>query len=158
VTPGRAPGDRGSATIWLLGTCLLVIALGLTCVTVVSAMVARHRARAAADLAALAGARYAVDGPATACQQATVVAAANGAAVTGCRLDGFDLIVSVSVPVAGAPAGIGPASATARAGPVTTGPPEPAPEPSGKPSPPGRTQVTRPLAPPPPHQRGRGHR
>lgn len=141
--PGR---DSGSATVWVLGAGLLVTTLGLTCVLAVSATAARHRAQAAADLAALAGARYAALGPATACAQAATVVRDNGATLTGCHLDGLDLVVDVSVPVAGAPAGLDTATATARAGPVTIQPPPVHPRPPVPPRPP----PVRPQSKPPP--------
>jgi hypothetical protein len=43
--------------------------------------------------------------------------AANGARMAGCRLDGLDVVVTAEVAVSGAPAGLGPARASARAGP-----------------------------------------
>jgi secretion/DNA translocation related TadE-like protein len=69
----------------------------------------RHRAQVAADLGALAGARYAVDGAGTVCGHAGEIVAANGGRLVKCRLDGLDLVVTAQV---------GPARATARAGPV----------------------------------------
>ncbi|HKD97003.1 MAG TPA: Rv3654c family TadE-like protein [Micromonosporaceae bacterium] len=110
--------DQGSATVWVLSACVLVVSIGLACVVAVAAVVGRHRAQAAADLAALAGARYAALGEAAACAAAGAVVDANGARVTACRLDGLDLVVSVAVEVPGAPAALGPARATARAGPA----------------------------------------
>ncbi|MGW6687458.1 Rv3654c family TadE-like protein [Streptomyces sp. NPDC054961] len=52
------------------------------------AVVARHRAAAAADLAALAAAATWAHGPEAACAAAVRVAAAQGARVTGCVLSG----------------------------------------------------------------------
>jgi len=107
-------GDRGSASVWLLCAGLVVVAFGLTGALAGAAATARHRAQAAADLGALAGARYAVDGEPTACARAAAIVAANGARMTGCRLDGVDLVVTAAVPLAG----VGTASGVARAGPV----------------------------------------
>jgi secretion/DNA translocation related TadE-like protein len=85
-------------------------------------MAARHRAQVAADLGALAGARYAVAGQDTACRRAAVIVTRNGARIAGCRLDGLDLVVTAEVAVSGAPAGLGPARASARAGPARATP------------------------------------
>jgi secretion/DNA translocation related TadE-like protein len=107
-------GERGSASVWLLCAGLLVVAFGLTGAIAAAAATGRHRAQAAADLGALDGARYAVDGEGVACARAALLVAANGARMTACRLDGLDLVVAAEVPVAGA----GTARGVARAGPV----------------------------------------
>lgn len=80
-----------------------------------SAVLARHRAQAAADLAALGAAARLPTGPAAACLQARSLAEAMRATVQSCRVDGLDVIVTVAVGT-----GLrvsGPASAAARAGP-----------------------------------------
>jgi secretion/DNA translocation related TadE-like protein len=107
-------GDRGSASVWLLCAGAVVLAFGLTGALAGAAATGRHRAQAAADLGALAGARYALDGGAAACARAAAIVAANRARMAGCRLDGVDLIVVAEVPVAG----VGTARGAARAGPV----------------------------------------
>lgn len=86
-----------------------------------SAVVARHRAQAAADLAALAGAQHALYGAAPACVEVGVIARRMGAAVTRCVVEDLDVVVAVSVPVMLGRFGVGPARAAARAGPVTEG-------------------------------------
>ena len=53
-TPG---GERGSATVWVLALSGVLAVLGAACLLVGVAVVARHRAGAAADMAALAGGR-----------------------------------------------------------------------------------------------------
>jgi secretion/DNA translocation related TadE-like protein len=114
---GRAR-DRGSASVWLLAVGLVLVAAGAGGGTIGAAHVASHRAQAAADLGALAGAARAIEGPAAACARAAQLVAANGARLVDCRLDGLDLTVTVEV-TAAALAGIGrAATATARAGPV----------------------------------------
>jgi len=58
--------ERGSATIWVLACCALVMLVGFLGVARTQAVLARHRAGAAADLAALAGAgRIGVGGDVT---------------------------------------------------------------------------------------------
>jgi secretion/DNA translocation related TadE-like protein len=104
--------DRGSASIWLLAVGFVVVAVGIGAALVGVALTDRHRARVAADLGALAGARYAVDGTGPACERAGRIVAANGGWLVECRLDGLDLVVTAQV---------GPARAAARAGPVRAG-------------------------------------
>ena len=74
-----------------------------------SAVVARHRAQAAADLAALAAAVRLPEGPDAACGQASVIAQAMSAAVVDCTVDDLDAVVTVRA---------GKAQAAARAGPA----------------------------------------
>lgn len=74
-----------------------------------SAVVARHRAQAAADMAALAAAARLPEGAELACGQASVIANAMNADVAGCDVDELDVVVTVHA---------GRARAAARAGPV----------------------------------------
>jgi secretion/DNA translocation related TadE-like protein len=110
--------DRGGATIWLLASGLLVVLLGAAMAGVGAAVVARHRAQAAADLGALAGALHALAGEQEACDRAASIVAANGARIIRCRLDGFDISVTAAVSPAGYAALAGAAEASARAGPA----------------------------------------
>ncbi|AVT39790.1 helicase [Plantactinospora sp. BB1] len=110
--------DRGSATLWLLAVGLVLVVLSLGAAAIGAARVARHQARVAADLGALAGATQVLAGPDRACARATAIAAANSARVTGCTLDGLDLLVTAEVTVEPLPGMTRVASATARAGPV----------------------------------------
>ena len=79
-----------------------------------SAVVARHRAQAAADLAALAAAARLPSGAQAACARATVVAREMRVDDARCEVDDLDVVVTVRVMVVFA----GAASAAARAGPV----------------------------------------
>lgn len=81
-----------------------------------AAVIARHRAQAAADLAALAGAARLPDGPAAACATAHSLARRMGASESHCAVDGLDVVVTIAVALPGAR--LGPAQAGARAGPV----------------------------------------
>jgi secretion/DNA translocation related TadE-like protein len=110
--------DDGGATVWLLATGLLVVLLGAAMATAGAAVVARHRAQAAADLGALAGAPLAVDGEAAACRAAEAIVRANGAWLRRCWRQGVDLLVTVEVRPPGPAAVFGSAHASARAGPV----------------------------------------
>lgn len=74
-----------------------------------SAVIARHRAQAAADLSALAAAAGLPEGVGAACRRASVIAGAMRAGVVDCAVDDLDVVVTVQA---------GPARAAARAGPV----------------------------------------
>jgi secretion/DNA translocation related TadE-like protein len=110
-------GDRGSASVWVLAIGLVVLVAAQAFAVVGSAMVARHRAQAAADLAALAAAMKVLEGESVACARAAEVSAHNGASLVACRLDGLDVIVTVEVAAAGS-VRWGAAQRSARAGPV----------------------------------------
>ncbi|MCI0685706.1 MAG: flp pilus-assembly TadE/G-like family protein [Sporichthyaceae bacterium] len=119
MTAARPAGgtDRGSATIFGLIAVVLVTLVGMAGVLLGYAVVGRHRAAAAADLAALAGAARAVDGSAPACAVVGEVASANGASISNCRLDGLAVEVVTEVrlpPLFGVPV---VARSRARAGP-----------------------------------------
>ncbi len=115
-----ADRERGSATVWTVALAGVLAAVGLAAVLVGAAVVARHRAASAADLAALAAASRAVAGDPAACATAGEVAQANGAALTGCTVGGGAVVeVSVEVGVRLGPLGSRHAAAVARAGPVS---------------------------------------
>lgn len=81
-------GERGSATVWSLGVVAVLLALFTAGLLLVQAVVLRHRAGAAADLAALAAADHALDGRERACALAAKVATAQGARLAGCTVTG----------------------------------------------------------------------
>ena len=119
---GRPPHDeRGSATVVMLGVIASVLMLTISGLLLASAVLASHRARAAADLAALAAAGVLMRGePAlAACQSAAQVAEANHGRVQRCIASGTEVRLSVAVP-AGVK-GVGVATARARAGPGPSG-------------------------------------
>jgi secretion/DNA translocation related TadE-like protein len=97
---------------------LLVITSGA--VYVGAAVIARHRAQSAADMAALAGAAVMPDGPAIACSRASDVARAMGGTVTACEAHDLDVIVTVGVSPGVGASILGTAAAVARAGPSDT--------------------------------------
>jgi secretion/DNA translocation related TadE-like protein len=74
-----------------------------------SAVIARHRAQAAADMAALAAAARLPEGRQAACDRASVLAQTMDADVAACEVDDLDVVVTVQV---------GRARASARAGPA----------------------------------------
>ncbi len=83
-----------------------------------AAVIARHRAQAAADLAALAGAAYVPAGTDAACAQASVLARSMGATAVECAVDGLDILVTLEAPTTLGLSWMGPARAIARAGPA----------------------------------------
>lgn len=108
--PNRA--DRGSATVVSLGLVAVLLAVFAAVLLMDQAVTTRHRAGAAADLAALAAADHALDGERTACALAARVASAQGAVLRTCSLTGEVSDVTASV---------GRARARSRAGPAASG-------------------------------------
>lgn len=115
--PGGSPSrERGSGSVLVVAVCLVVLLVSVGALAVTGVVLAGHRARSAADLAALAGAARVRDGaPGEACAQAGRVASANGATVDACRVAGDVVELRTRVEVAGR---LGPARAEARAGPA----------------------------------------
>jgi len=98
----------------------VLVTLTVACVYLGSAVVARHRAQAAADLAALAAAGGLARGAQAGCARAVAVAEAMRTAIADCSVVGLDVVVAVDVSVALGRFGIGTARAIARAGPVNS--------------------------------------
>jgi secretion/DNA translocation related TadE-like protein len=109
-------GERGSATVLMAGVMVLAGFLIAVSLQLASAIVARHRAGAIADLSALAAASGTTQPEG--CEQARRVAAANGGRLLNCRMlaDG-SMTVDVGLGGGGLP---GPARASARAGQTTS--------------------------------------
>ena len=105
----------------MLGVIASVLILTISGLMLASAVLASHRARAAADLAALAAAGVLMRGgpPFAACESAADVAALNHAGVQQCIVSGTEVRLRVAV-VAGVK-GVGVASARSRAGPGPSG-------------------------------------
>ena len=118
----RPTGERGSATVWVIALSAVLAVVGTAVVLVGVATVARHRAGAAADLAALAAAGRAARGEPGPCGLAADVAKANAATLVSCTVD-VDAVVDlrVSVPLRLGRLGSWTANARARAGPVPAG-------------------------------------
>ncbi len=111
-------GDRGSATVWTVGGIGVIVTLLTALLWFVAAVVTRHRAESAADLAALAAASTAVAGEQRACDEARWVTDHMGVELRSCRLSGWDALVEVVAQPPAALQQFGPAAARARAGPV----------------------------------------
>ena len=119
--PSLLRAERGSATLVAVAMMAVLMALTVGGVYVGSAVIARHRAQAAADLAALAAAAQLADGSGAACMHALSLTRAMHTALTQCAVDDLDVVVTVDASVALGRLGVGPARATARAGPVEAG-------------------------------------
>jgi secretion/DNA translocation related TadE-like protein len=96
---------------------MVAVLLSITCGAgyLGAAVVARHRAQAAADLGALAAAARLAGGPEAACAQATVVAEQMRTRAADCVVDDLDIVVTVEARLV--VGGWGSARAAARAGP-----------------------------------------
>lgn len=119
---GTSRRDAGAGSVLLLGVVGVLALLGAGTGVLGQASIARHRAEAAADLAALAAADAALGRASEApCARASRTAAANAARLAACDPDA-DGNVTVTVVVAPRaalwPGSLGPARATARAGPA----------------------------------------
>jgi len=95
---------------------LLAITVGGLCVG--AAVIARHRAQSAADLASLAAAGRLADGSDNACSRASALARDMRTTVTHCVVEDLDVVVTVETRVTLGRIAMGSARATARAGPV----------------------------------------
>lgn len=80
--------DRGSATVWSVGAIAVLCVVFGVALAMGQAAVARHRAAAGADLAALAAADHWTEGASAACARAARVAAAQGTRLVRCALVG----------------------------------------------------------------------
>ncbi|WP_018547958.1 Rv3654c family TadE-like protein [Streptomyces sp. LaPpAH-108] len=137
-TAHRGRGDQGSATVWSLGAVAVLCVVFGAVLALGHAVVVRHRAAGAADLAALAAADHWAEGDVAACARAEQVATAQGARLVRCVLSGEISDVSAGV-------GRGPftAEVRSRAGPATdsTGP---VPDPGAPASPPSHSPTRSP--------------
>jgi secretion/DNA translocation related TadE-like protein len=121
-TDGTLCSDRGSATVWTVGAIAVLCVVFGAVLAMGQAVVVRHRAAGAADLAALAAADHWADGGTAACAQADRVARAQHARLVRCAVEGeVSDVTAVS--------GSRPfdAEVRSRAGPVTPQEPEPSP-------------------------------
>ena len=92
--------ERGSATVLMAAIMGVVVTLSAAALVIAGYLVGHHRARSAADLAALSGAAAHARGE-DACEQARRIARQNGAKVTSCTRvgDEIDFVVTVRTAV-----------------------------------------------------------
>lgn len=110
--------DEGGVTVLAALVLLAVITVSVMVVQVGSVVAARHRVQAAADLSAIGAARALDRGEEQACDLAAILAERGGARVQECRVEGWDVVVTVTAPVFLGRFGVPEASASARAGPA----------------------------------------
>jgi secretion/DNA translocation related TadE-like protein len=111
--------DRGVATVWATGAIAVLVSLAVFGLHLGEAMVARHQAESASDLAALAGAAEVVAGKQYACAQARRVTDRMRVQLASCHLRGLDVLVEVTAQPRGWLGGLGSVSGRARAGSAT---------------------------------------
>jgi secretion/DNA translocation related TadE-like protein len=111
----RTFSDRGSATVFAAAISLVLVMAATAAVIVVAVVLAGHRARSAADLAALAAATAEVGGS-DACSAARVNARTNGAEMVTCRVIGEAQSFVVGVTVSASTGLRAPLPATVSAG------------------------------------------
>ncbi|MEV0337164.1 Rv3654c family TadE-like protein [Nocardia sp. NPDC050717] len=114
----RRRGDEGGATAFACIALAGLIVLTVVIAQVGAAVVARHRAQAAADLGALAAAGLLTEGPEAGCAEAGTLAKRMGVSVRQCEVEQWDVVVVVVAEVSFGVFGARTVSATARAGPV----------------------------------------
>ncbi|MFE7171102.1 Rv3654c family TadE-like protein [Streptomyces sp. NPDC057616] len=110
-------GDRGSATVWSVGAIAVLCVVFGVVLALGQAVVVRHRAAGAADLAALAAADHWADGGQAACTTAGRLARAQHSRLVRCVVVGEISDVTAA-------SGRGPFAAEVRA---RAGPAEPVP-------------------------------
>lgn len=113
-----AADDRGVATVWTAWIVAVLVCAAAFIYWIGAAVTTRHHTEAAADLAALAAAAHAPDGPASACERARQVATRMDTILLTCRWKEGDALVEVRSALSGQLAKFGSADARARAGPV----------------------------------------
>ncbi|WP_328821053.1 Rv3654c family TadE-like protein [Nocardia sp. CY41] len=114
----RVSGDEGVATVFVCLALVALIGVTLLLAQVGVVVVARHRAQAAADMAALAAAGALVEGVDAACAEADGVARWMGTRIRVCEAAEWDATVTVERNVPIGLYGDRVVRASARAGPV----------------------------------------
>lgn len=117
--PPRDPAE-GSASLLVAIWVIALTSVAAVGFVLASALTARAKVQAAADLGALAGATAVLHDGTHACSRAGVIVAANGAHLVLCAIEGASMRVEVSAPAPGAvhwliPGRAGPLRARARA-------------------------------------------
>ncbi|GAA5048007.1 Rv3654c family TadE-like protein [Nocardia callitridis] len=114
----RLRADAGVATVFTCFAVIGLIGMSLLIGQVGVVTVARHRAQAAADLAALAAAGAIAEGADAGCTRASDIARRMGARIGECAVVGWDVTVAVERNVPSGLLGDPTVRAIARAGPV----------------------------------------
>lgn len=109
--------DEGGVTVLAAFALTALLVVVIAVVHVGSAVSARHRAQSAADLSALAAASALDRGVADACSTAEELVERMEGTLSDCVIDGWDVVVEVSISVPLGRFGVRDAVASARAGP-----------------------------------------
>ncbi len=109
------------ATVWAAGAIVALLVVGALLYALGAAVLVRHRATGAADLAALAAAGGVTAGEAAACARARWVTDRMAVRLLTCRFDQVDALVEVEAALPGLLAGFTGPVARARAGPAAHG-------------------------------------
>lgn len=117
VLGSRRRDERGVATLHGISLIGLLTVFALVCTCAAAMFATNRRSQSAADLAALAGAG-AIGNGADPCAAAHRIAARNDAALTDCRVDGWEVAVAVQIRTPRLFGARYPMRARARAGPV----------------------------------------
>ncbi|GAA0374921.1 hypothetical protein Acor_43070 [Acrocarpospora corrugata] len=110
--------ERGAGTVWVVVGMALVWVVAVVGVQVGVGRVAWNRARLAADLGALAAAKWAFADPENACGRARRIVEVNGAVLASCAVAGGVVEVSASVEVSLPGLGTRTFATSAKAGPA----------------------------------------
>lgn len=119
--PVNLSEDDGSATVTACLALAALLALTVLVTHVGGVIAARHRAQAAADLAALAAAAELPAGADAGCAAAEALGRHMKAGVVRCEVAGWDVLIEVEEKVPSGPFGSQSIRAIARAGPVEEG-------------------------------------
>lgn len=112
----RRADDAGFSTVMGAGLMMVVLAVAAAAVSLAAIGVTRHRAEAAADLAALAAADRVLEGNDTACKAAEDIVRDQGAVLQSCAVEGLDVVVTVALRPGGPLGALGQVRGRARAG------------------------------------------
>jgi secretion/DNA translocation related TadE-like protein len=122
VRARRGSSEWGAGSVLVLCAVAVVLSIVLGVAVLASGYHARHRAAAAADLAALAAAGHVRSGESAACAVAGTIAKANGGVLRRCETEGWQVVVAVGARITGPAAWLPDPIREARAGPAPVGP------------------------------------
>jgi secretion/DNA translocation related TadE-like protein len=112
----RPREEDGYSTVITLGFIAVLLMITGVLAAAGTVVVARHRAEAVADVAALSAAQHARQGVVAACLAAGLLVREHHAQLVSCRLDGLDAVVVVGVRPPGRAGDLGTVRGRARAG------------------------------------------
>lgn len=113
--------DRGSATVWTVGAIMALLVTLMFVLYDAGVVETRHRAEAAADLAALGAAERAASGGPAACARARWLTDQMRVTLASCRVRGWDSYIEVKAQLPADLRRFGVVHARARAGPAHAG-------------------------------------